>query len=295
MDLDTFIIAVFCWIDDALHPLLSTRRWRQRGPAPVLADSEVLAIEVVGEYLGRTQDQALYGYFRRHYGHCFLALRRVHRTTFARQAANLWQVKERLWQALPATVAHDPEVALVDRFALPVGQFARAYRCPRFAGAAAFGKDHLLCQTCYGFRVHVRLCWPGVSTHFTVAPANVAEVAVVPQLAADTQGGLIGDRNYWSASLANALRHRSVRLRAPLRSANHDPWPHWTARLSRLRDRIDTVFGQLAERCAVKRLWARDPWHLASRLLRKVLMHTVAVCFNTRLGRPPPHLDGLVA
>jgi hypothetical protein len=30
-------------------------------------------------------------------------------------------------------------------------------------------------------------------------------------------------------------------------------------------------------------------------LLRKVLMHTVAVYFNTRLGRPPLHLDGLVA
>jgi hypothetical protein len=28
--------------------------------------------------------------------------------------------------------------------------------------------------------------------------------------------------------------------------------------LSRVRYRIDTVFGQLVDRCAVKRVWARD-------------------------------------
>jgi hypothetical protein len=124
MDLDTFIIAVFCLIDDMLNPLLGARRLRQRGPAPVLADSEVLTVEVVGEYLGLVQDRALYGYFRRHYRHFFPALRRVHRATFVRQAANLLQVKERLWQALLATVTHAPGLALVDSFPLPVCQFS---------------------------------------------------------------------------------------------------------------------------------------------------------------------------
>jgi hypothetical protein len=34
-------------------------------------------------------DKALYRYFQRHYAHFFPNLRRVHRTTFSRQAANL--------------------------------------------------------------------------------------------------------------------------------------------------------------------------------------------------------------
>ncbi len=89
MDLDTFIIAVFCLIDDALTELVGPARLRQRGPHPTLADSEVLAMEVVGEFLGLDQDKAIYGYFRRHWAHFFPALRRLHRTTFARQAANL--------------------------------------------------------------------------------------------------------------------------------------------------------------------------------------------------------------
>ena len=43
---------------------------------------------------------------------------------------------------------------------------------------------------------------------------------------------------------------------------------------------IDTVFEQLTDRCQIKRVWARDRWHLSSRLLRMFLMHTVCIFFN---------------
>lgn len=70
--------------------------------------------------------------------------------------------------------------------------------------------------------------------------------------------------------------------------------PRFAALVSRLRYRIDTVFGQLVERCTVKRVWARDAWHLWSRLLRKVLMHTLAVLLNCQQGHPPLQLARLV-
>src|SRR5438093_4867021 len=94
--LDTFIVAVFWAVEDGLAAEVGGRRLRQRGPAPLLCDSEVLAMEVVGEFLGLEQDAAIYGYFRRHWTHFFPRLGRVDRTTFVRQAANLWAVKERL-------------------------------------------------------------------------------------------------------------------------------------------------------------------------------------------------------
>ena len=50
----------------------------------------------VGEFLGHDQDVAIYRYFRRDYPGWFPALQRVHRTTFIRQAATLWVVKEQL-------------------------------------------------------------------------------------------------------------------------------------------------------------------------------------------------------
>src|SRR5579863_2875259 len=36
MDLDTFIIAVLCWIDESLPLMQAGHRLRQRGPGPVL-------------------------------------------------------------------------------------------------------------------------------------------------------------------------------------------------------------------------------------------------------------------
>jgi hypothetical protein len=44
----------------------------------------------------------------------------------------------------------------------------------------------------------------------------------------------------------------------------------------------------------VKRVWARDLWHLTSRLLRKVLSHTVAFLLNHRMGNQPLQLAKLL-
>jgi hypothetical protein len=52
MELTTFIVSEFCLLDD----WLAGQRLRQRGPKPTLADSEVLTIECVGEFLGIDTD-----------------------------------------------------------------------------------------------------------------------------------------------------------------------------------------------------------------------------------------------
>ena len=98
MDLDTLIVTVFCQIDDALKTVISGIKLRQRRGARLLSDPEVLTIETVGEYLGPAQDKPIFEYFRRHFQGLFPAPGKVHRTTFTRQAANLWRVKETLRQ-----------------------------------------------------------------------------------------------------------------------------------------------------------------------------------------------------
>lgn len=291
MDLNIFIISVFCLIDDHIKTL---GRLRERGPAPTLCDSEVLTIEAVGEFLGLDEDTKLFAYFRRHYAHFFPNLRSVHRTTFCRQAANLWKVKERLWQEILAQIPHDSTFAICDSMPLPACLFARAYRCRRFKGEAAFGKDTLLRQTFYGFRLHVRISWPGLITHFSVAPANAHELSLVPEIVEGTSGLLIGDRNYHSPKTKEELSDMDIELVAPYSSKKRDPNPKRSAFLSRLRYRIDTVFSQLTGRYCIKRVWARDMWHLASRLLRKVLSHTVAFLLNHRVGNQPLQLSKLL-
>lgn len=77
MDLSTFIVSVFCLIDGRVED----RALRARGPLPKLSDAEILTIEIVGEFLGMDTDEAIFRYFRHHYGEWFPALGELHRTT----------------------------------------------------------------------------------------------------------------------------------------------------------------------------------------------------------------------
>jgi len=296
MNLDDFIITCFCTVDELLPTVTQGSRLRERGPQPKLADSEVITMELVATYLGLSQDKEVFNYFRRHYAHFFPAMAQVDRTTFVRQAANLWAVKERLWCLIrDSLLLYDPTVAIVDSMPMPVCQFARAYRCRRFDDTASFGKDHTCRQTFYGFRLHVRLCWPGVITQMCLAPANVHEGEVAWELTVGTTGLLLGDRNYWLPKLKEVLRGVGIVLLAPFRTAKHQPAHSWSAVLGRVRYRIDTVIGQLTDSCGAKRVWARDLWHLRNRLLRMVLMHTFCVLFNLQDQAPPLQLERLVA
>jgi hypothetical protein len=290
MDLETLITAVFCVTDDCLRDITREHKLRQRGPRPALADSEVLTMEIVGEFLGLDTDRAIVTYCRRHHSTLFPKLRTVHRTTFVRQAANLWAVSHTLWHRLTAQVGCDAALHIIDSVPVSVCRFARAKRCRLFAGAAAFGYDELAHQTCYGFRAHLRIVWPGVITAFDLAPANASDLALAPEVLTEATGWALADRNYWSPLLREGLAAGGLVLLAPARTRQYEkrcgipPWPRW---LIGTRRRIETVLGQLVERFHIKRIGARDRWHLTARCLRKVLGHTMAVLLCQQNDLPP--------
>jgi len=289
MDITTYLIGVFCLVDD----FLKDKRLRQRGPQPTLSDSEVLTMEIVGEFLGIDTDSGLFRHFRRYYGDWFPALCQIDRTSFVRQAANLWAVKQALWAQLIRWIEHDPLIAITDSLPIPVCRFGRAYRCRRLAGETAFGKDEVARQTFLGLRLHMRLNLPGVITDFRLAPANVSDLQVAEDIFDSVQGWALGDRNYWSPALKEMGWAQGLIWLTPYKSAKREkkPWPRW---LSHKRYLIDTVFSQLTERFHAKRVWARDAWHFLSRCLRKILSHTVAVFFCQQLGLPPLHFAELI-
>jgi hypothetical protein len=274
MDITTFMIAVFCLIED----FLSGRQLRRRGPQPTLRDSEVLTIEVVGEFLGIDTESNIFTHFCRYYADWFPGLRQITRTTFTRQAANLWKVKQELWQVVAQNIPHDPYISIVDSFPVPVCRFARAPRCRSFGEVAAFGHDEVARQTYYGLRAHVRLAWPGVLVDCALAPANIHDTEGAEEVLQGVAGYVLADRNYWKPEFFTRLKSYGLYLLAPYKSAKRQkqPWPRF---LTHMRYRIETVFGQLVERFHAKRVWARDLWHLTSRWMRKFLSHTLAVYF----------------
>jgi Transposase DDE domain len=294
MSLADMLLHVFCWVDDALRHLRLDRP-RSRGPDPILSDAEVITIEVVGEFLGLTCDTRLFWHFRQHHAADFPALCRVHRTTFLRQAANLWRVKRALHKELAARLAPDDACWLADSVPVYACKFSRAKYSRLFRGQAAYGYDHAQKQTYYGFRLHARVSREGVVRAFELAPANVSDRTALPALDLPLGSQGIGDRNYWSPQLRDELLSAGIRLYAPFSSKAKDKDRARSTALSRERWLIETVQGQLAERYEVKRVRARDLWHLCHRVTRKVLSHTVAVMLCVRSRLPPLQFSRLLA
>jgi hypothetical protein len=91
MERDIFIISVYSLVVEIMQIIEKSCKFRKKGFPPKLTDAEVMTIEICGEFFKLHEDTEIYNYFKRHYLHYFPNL--PDRTTFVRQAANLWQVK----------------------------------------------------------------------------------------------------------------------------------------------------------------------------------------------------------
>ena len=138
MPIEDFIIAVFCCVEQCLQEIAATHPLRQRGFAPQCSDSEVLTMEVVGEFLGIDKEKHIWRYFRHHWYAWFPGL--GSRSTFVRQAANLWVVKQLIHRKIATLLgAYADTVHMIDGFPLPVCHRARAKRCKTFREVSALG------------------------------------------------------------------------------------------------------------------------------------------------------------
>jgi hypothetical protein len=293
MDTNTFLIEVYCLVDDFMKAFLQGKRLRQRGPKPTLSDSEVLTMEIVGEFLRFDQDKMLFWYFRTHYGEWFPGLRKIHRTTFVRQAANLWRIKQKLWEHVLTMIDFDPYISIIDSFPLPICRFARACRCRRLREVSAYGYDEVAKHTFLGLRAHLRACWPGVIVDHRLAAANIHELTVAEEMLTNVQGYLLGDRNYWSPEIAEKMKTHPLYWVVPFKSSKREKQA-WPRTIKHKRYRIETMIGQFAERFNIKKIWARDTWHLVSRWLRKIVSHTISVFLCQKADLPPLQFANLV-
>jgi hypothetical protein len=308
MDLSTFIVGVFDITQDWLKeqgPI------RQRGPAPKLSDSEVITMKIVGEFLGIDTEKGIYTYFKRHYPHYFPKIRELHRTTFTRQAANLWVIKEHLWQHLlehelvlgggggGEEEEEEEPLMVIDSFPIPVCKKSRSYRCKVMRELSERGRDTNLGKF-LGLRAHVLVLWPGIIVRTNICGANIHDVYLAERLLEGMgRGWVLADRNYWSPTVREQLSDHEegpmllARFKRKGKTEKHRGlvWPRW---LSEKRQKIETIFSQLVERYKMKVVRARDTWHFSWRFVRKILSHTMAVVFCRREGVPPARFSELL-
>jgi hypothetical protein len=278
MNLNDFIVNVFCETDDFMKKFFPKRTLRTRGPLPQMADSEVLTMEIVGEILGFDTDKDIFGFFKSFYSHYFPNL--TSRVSFVRHAAN---------------PGFKDVIAVIDSFPIPVCRFARARFSKLFKGIAAYGKE-LGNQTFYGFRLHVKINSLGMIQTFDLAPANMHDIRMLPELTQGDSGMLLADRAYLSEPLRQELlAKQGLELSIPTKYGEPTTLsPKQLGKRKRLRRSVETVGSQLAHDFHVKKIWARDLWHLTNRICRKILAHTFSVMFCLRENLSPLSLKKLI-
>lgn len=294
MPIEDFIITIFCLIDGHLEKMLRGKKLRQRGPAPGLRDSEVITIEIVGEFLGMDCDKTIWEYFKRHWLHFFPKI--PYRSNFAKQAANLHIVKRLLQESLAAELnAYEDSLHIIDGLPIPICNFARAHFSRNFKGEVAYGYCAAKKESYYGFRGHIVVSSTGVITGATFTKANVDERDVCPELVEKLKGLLLGDKGYIRPELQDQLKKQGLNLETPLRVNMEDERPkdflHWMLGTRRL---VETVIGQLTERFHIEKVRARDLWHQCSRFWRKLLAHTACIKLNLSIKNEPLQFERLV-
>ena len=279
MNLNDYILNVFCKTDDFMKYYFPARTIRTRGPLPQLADSEVLTMEIVGEMLGFDTDKDIFGFFWDFYYDYFPAL--TNRVSFIRHAANLWLVKKRLFEYI--SEKFKDMVNVIDSFPIPVCRFARARFSKLFRGVAAYGKE-LGNQTFYGFRLHVKINSLSMIQTFEMAPANIHDLRMLDELTKGDSGIMLADRAYLSQPIKEQLFvKQGLELSIPTKYGQTSLLSHkQLSKRKRLRRSIETVGSQLTHDLHIKKIWALDLWHLANRICRKILAHTFAVMFCLR-------------
>ena len=305
---EDFVIIIYCLIEDELYPAFCRHHGlpRRAGFLPALSDSECLAIELVGPYLGYASQKQLYEQMHDRWSTWFPALK--DRVAFTRQCANLWQVKAWMHRHLVDRLGgYQAPCQIIDTLPLPICHAARRFQrrifrtesvgpCPPPTQGYCAAKDEVF----FGFKGGLRITDYGLIVHAPLLPAYGHDsTCCEPLLAgiqAPTQG--IGDAAFLALDRQQELKQHHIHLLTPLKR-NMQPTqarkpfiaPAWA---QRLRRRIETVYAQLVQRFHVQTIKVRDAWHLQSLWTTKILTHSICVWLNIRLKRKPLDFDGLV-
>ncbi len=294
MERDIFIISVYCLVVEIMQKIETGYNLRQKGFPPKLTDSEVITIEICGEFFKLHEDTEIYSYFKRHYLAYFPNL--PERTTFVRQAANLWQAKLLCQQMLIAQAGATLDaVQSIDTVPLPVCTYTRGgRRDKRFATLADYGHCAAKKMDYYGFKLGLRISRAGFITHSPLLSARAHDINHLGSLIEGFVGVVPADKGFLDEyQQALWLEQQDTQVITPVKSNMATTSPEQVKLVKQTkywRKLVETVGSQLVERFQITKIKVKDLWHYQNRIFRKILSHTVGVFINMQIGNKPLQL-----
>lgn len=284
---EDFVTWMFVTIDDLWQQIAPL--YERPGPEPSsCSDSELITIAIVSECRGWDRETHLMAEWKPYRS---LFPRFPERSRFNRRRRHLMFAINHIRQLITAglDVAQDA-YGIIDGLPLPVMEFHLAPQRSRDwdAHGATFGHCASKKQTYFGYRLNLVITSGGVILDFELTAANADERDAAEDLLPLYPGRtFLGDKGYVSADLAEYLLRCGVKLIALRRENQHEQLPEPLRRLiTRFRELIETVNGQLTEQFNLEHNYAHSFWGLCARLYTKLAGHTLCIYLNRLLGNP---------
>lgn len=286
-DFEDFVTWMFVTVDDLWKQIAPL--YQRPGPEPTsCSDSELITVALVSECRGWDRETHLMAEWK---PYRFLFPKLPERSRYNRRRRNLMFAINQIRQIVLASldVAQDAYGA-IDGLPLPVMKFHLAPQRTRDwdAHGATFGYCASKKETYFGYRLNLVVTLGGVILDFELTAASADERDAAEDLLPLHPGRTyLSDKGYVSEALAERLLRQGVKLLALRRENQHEQWPEELRRLiTRFREIIETVNGQLTEQFGIEHNYAHSFWGLCARLYTKLTAHTLCIYLNRLLGNP---------
>lgn len=269
----------FVLVDDAYQQLVGPRRLRQRGPAPVFSDSEVITLSLLCDAYFHGKEELMLTFVRQYHRDLFphvLSLGRFNRRR--RAALGLLEgircaLRERL-------IAPGDALRLIDSAPIPVCTYARGRRCRTVSGPEYCSVMPSRRAKLFGFRVQLTVTDQQVVDQWLLAPAAPRDSKVAAALLAETDWRLVyGDNAFRDPSVARVLAEKHhVELQAPPRRYyDRVAWPRAYRQLfNRMRRRVESALSVLAVCFHLEQPGSRSLSGLLARVATRILAYTIS-------------------
>lgn len=330
VDLDTFLVAVYTEVDTLYQMEIAPQLPLRPGPAPHMSDSEVLTLDVVGQWRGSSERELL-RWAEAHLTAYFPVI--LSQSAFNRRVRRLGPICTRLMFALADTLgAATAPYQIVDSTPVPLARQCRGERHRLFADEAAVGRGGSDHQFYYGCSLLLAVAADGPITGFVVAPANTQDrwmldalltcrvtpegipwtVDDVPRKHRRGGGGYVGPTGprWWPDSAG----HPGTGVYVADRGFTGAAWlPHWEHDTHALvlpgdapdlppetrrahhgwRQTIETINGVLTETLHLPFPKAKVMWGVVTRIAVKCCALNIGIRLNRLFGRPDLALETL--
>jgi hypothetical protein len=271
-------------VDDAYSALeRHYGAWRQRGPAPVLTDSEVITVALIIDTFFHGHEALGLAFLRQYHPELFPHL--PSEGHFNERRTPLGPLIDQLRRQITHSwglIADDDAVRIVDSAPVPICTYMRAKDNRTINGSEYFGVATSHGAKVFGFRLAVTTTTAQVLDDWMLVPASYHDsTSLTPLFEQAHDLVVLGDGAYHNPTDAPVLHDKhNITVLAPPRKDSRQPWPKRVRRwITRLRRRVETALSVLATVFDIERPNARSLQGVVSRLSTRLLAYNL--CFIT--------------